>query len=190
MRIIFHPLKNTYHGFLDSLFFIINLFIVVSMVLEMNLVYHLLIGRKELFCLCCRRWRSIGRKCCFWRLLGNDLVWISDVRIWGTFMQSVVRVFQILTVLSSLPVARISGFFRKSTFITSSWCPAYTLWAIESSVDHNLAVLSADPLRKKYPDLLKLTDHIVFKWPRYSANKHFCLKHQSLIILSVPAEIK
>jgi hypothetical protein len=38
--------------------------------------------------------------------------------------------------------------------------------------------------------LLKLTDHIVFICPLYSANKHFCLKHQSLIVLSVPADIK
>lgn len=101
-----------------------------------------------------------------------------------------MRVFHIFTVLSSLADTIKSGFFMKSTLITSDKCPMKILWAIESSVDQSLMVLSADPLRKKYPDLLKLTDHIVFVWPLYSANKHFCLKHHSLITLSVPAEIR
>jgi hypothetical protein len=61
---------------------------------------------------------------------------------------------------------------------------------MESSVAHNLIVLSAEPLKKKYPDLLKLKDHIVFKCPLYSASKHFCLKHHSFIVLSVPADIR
>lgn len=66
-----------------------------------------------------------------------------------TWTHSVVKVFHILTDLSSLPDAIKSGFFKKSTFVTSLRCPTYILCAMLSSVDHNFIVLSADPLKKK-----------------------------------------
>lgn len=85
--------------------------------------------------------------------------WFEAQRYWieinhlgthvSTLRQSVVKAFQILREQSSLPETSRSGFARKSTFVTSDLWPTYTRWAMESSVDHNFIVESAEPLRKK-----------------------------------------
>lgn len=68
--------------------------------------------------------------------------------------------------------------------------PIITLTGTGVSVFHNLMVLSADALRKKYPESLNLTDQIIFVWDLKFKSSILVLRHHNLMILSVPADNK
>lgn len=65
-----------------------------------------------------------------------------------------------------------------------------TLTGTGVSVFHNLMDLSAEELKKKYPESLNFVDQIILVCDLKFNNRIFERRHQSLIILSVAEESK